>query len=142
MIPISKNSILRKLISFFSSRSNRDEFKKSPVEDTIDATANDGDHQITINGKIIEMPASVREGLVFGDIFVVVLDVKYSMRNVFAFDETGKQIWQIEEPDVETKSTGYALVAESDGELIALFRGAQLFINPENGKIYDVYIDK
>jgi len=108
----------------------------------MEVVANDGDHQITINGKIIEMPASVREGLVFGDIFVVVLDVKYSMRNVFAFDGTGNQIWQIEDPEFEMPGSGYALVSGINNKLIALCRGGRFYIDPKTGKIYDTNFEK
>ncbi len=104
--------------------------------------ANEGDSSLEINGKTINLPASVREGLVFGSIYVVVLDVNYSMRNVFAFDEEGKQIWTIEEPDFEVKEGGYALVSGRSGKLIALCRGVQFFIDPKTGKIYDSYFDK
>lgn len=106
------------------------------------ATAKKGEKSIFIEGKIIEMPATIRHGLVFKDIFVVVLDCEYSMRNVFAFDENGNQVWQIEDPSVEIQSTGYALVSDWDGRLMALFRGAQFFIDPKSGKITDIYFDK
>ncbi len=109
---------------------------------TMEVVANEGDSSITINGKTINLPAKIREGLVFGNIYVVVLDVKYSMRNVFAFDETGKQLWTIEEPDFEVKGVGYALVDGDGGKLMALCRGVQFFIDPKTGKIYDSYFDK
>lgn len=102
------------------------------------ATANEGDHAITINGKVIEMPACVREGLVFKDIFIVVLDVKYSMRNVLAFDETGRQVWAIEDPDFEVPGSGFALIDSDGTRLVALCRGTHFYIDPKNGRIYDV----
>ena len=106
------------------------------------ATAKKGEKSIFIEGKIIEMPATIRHGLVFKDIFVVVLDCEYSMRNVFAFDENGNQVWQIEDPGVETRDSGYALVHNWDGRLMALFRGAQFIIDPRTGKIVEILFDK
>lgn len=108
----------------------------------MDAIANKGDRTIAINGQIIELPASIRHGIVFGEIFVVVLDGEYSMRNVLAFDGTGKKLWQIEDPDVETRDYGYVMVNDHNGHLVAHFRGAQYFINPKTGKICDITFDK
>ncbi len=104
--------------------------------------ANDGEFQISINDKIIALPAYIREGMIVDDIFVVVLDTEYSMRNVFAFDSNGNQVWQIEDPGVETRDSGYALVSNCEGELLALFRGAQYSIDPKTGKIIDITFDK
>ncbi len=104
--------------------------------------ANKGDFHITINDKVINMPAHVRHGLVFDDIFVVVLDTEYSMRNVFAFDSNGNQVWQIEDPQFVASGDGYALIAGDDSGLMALCRGVQFFIDPKTGKIYDRYWDK
>lgn len=104
--------------------------------------ANEGDFQITINQKVIPLPAYVREGLLCGDIFVVVLDAKYSMRNVLAFDKEGNQIWQIEDPKFVYPGSGYALVSGDENELMALCRGVQFYIDPKTGKIYDRYWDK
>ncbi len=108
----------------------------------MNAIAVEGERSVKINERIIEMPAKIRHGLIFGNIFIVVLDTNYSMRNVFAFDENGNQIWQIEDPGVEIKGRGYAMVGDADGSLVALFRGAQFFIDPTTGKIYDITFDK
>lgn len=104
--------------------------------------ANEGEFKITINDKVVDLPAQIREGLIFGDIFIVVLDVEYSMRNIFAFDSKGNQVWQIEDPEFIAPGDGYALVAGDDSELMALCRGVQFFIDPKTGKIYDQYWDK
>ncbi|WP_415063167.1 hypothetical protein [Bdellovibrio sp.] len=108
----------------------------------MEAIARRNERTISINGKTIELPASIRHGIIFQNIFVVVLDAYYSMRNVFAFDEEGNQIWTIEEPDFEVKGVGYALVDGDGGKLMALCRGVQFFIDPKTGKIYDSYFDK
>lgn len=108
----------------------------------MEIVANRGHNTLSINGKVIELPASIRHGIVFQNIFVVVLDAYYSMKNVFAFDETGKQLWTIEEPDFEVKGVGYALVDGDGGKLMALCRGVQFFIDPKTGKIYGSYFDK
>lgn len=108
----------------------------------MDAVATKGEFSIKINDKVIELPASIRHRIVFGEILVVVLDGEYSMRNVLAFDGTGKQLWQIEDSDVETRDYGYVMVNTFNGHLVAHFRGAQYSINPKTGKIYDRYWDK
>lgn len=108
----------------------------------MDAVANEGEFKIRINDKVVDLPAHARHGLVFGDLFVVVLDTKYSMRNVFAFDETGKQVWQIEDPEYEAPGPGYVLVDGVENILIALCRGAHYYIDPKTGRIYKRYCEK
>lgn len=41
----------------------------------MEVIANEGDFQIIINEKKISLPARLRQGLVYGDVFIVVLDV-------------------------------------------------------------------
>ncbi len=108
----------------------------------MDAVATKGEFSIKINDKVIDLPAHVRHGIVFGDLFVVVLDTKYSMRNVFAFDETGKQVWQIEDPEFEAPGPGYVLVDVVENKLIAHCRGAYFYVDSKTGRIYDRYCEK
>lgn len=88
-----------------------------------------GGERLTMPGKIVQVAD-------FGEAFVVLIDWMATNRNVFGVNQTGEQIWQIEEqPAVNNGNPCTRLERRGSHAFVGTWDGLELLIEPFTGQI-------
>lgn len=72
--------------------------------------AEKGETTIYINDNVVCLPSAFKSGLIVQERFVVLFYKEYSKSNIFAFDEQGQKIWEVQENPFRNRDTGYELI--------------------------------
>ncbi|WP_041576737.1 hypothetical protein [Bdellovibrio bacteriovorus] len=79
--------------------------------------------KLLINKVEVSLPAAVRGYLEFQGLAVVVLEREYSLRNIYAYTASGELKWIIEPVPFQVAPPGYSMVANENGQLLAVAKG-------------------
>ena len=102
----------------------------------------DGNKIIFPNRNQVECIYSIKNNIIFKNILVVLLEVpikeKYN-RNVFAFDCTGNELWQIDNLFPNDDDCPYNMIKIDENELLHLYNwcGFVVKLNPLTGEVID-----
>jgi len=69
------------------------------------------------------------------ELAIVILDPKYSMVNVIAYDKLGNPVWTIEKADFVMDGSGYCVVEDFQVRLIAHSRGVHFSLIPKQARL-------
>ena len=108
--------------------------------------------ELKIGDTLVQLPGPMEETLRIGNMVVVLLDMdqmqpdsEHFTRNVLAFDNGGRRMWQIEDAqlafvnsDLGEQKCGYDHVHILDGRLLAYHPcGFRFVVDPTSGELVD-----
>jgi hypothetical protein len=119
-----------------------------------------GGGALEINGRRVEFEQPIEEYLELEDRVIILFEPMEEKefdpdfgRNVFAFDETGKQLWRIQDSgftigshrddDTEVRAPYTGIGLEQDGRItVGQPIGCEFDVNPETGEISNMVLGK
>lgn len=110
--------------------------------------AEKGNTTIYINDIAVFLPTEFVSGLIIQDKYIVLLKKEYSKANIFAFDDKGQKLWQVEENPSKSSQNGYQLIdptfsttGKFSNSFVALVGGSWIQIDADNGKLIKSFGD-
>ena len=100
-----------------------------------------GERHIKIGNQEILLPAEIRGVVEHKGKVLVLLDSEWGMRNIFGYNEFGKQLWTIERPDFfKVEGSGFFAIDIGDfrgrkDAVVAICRDRPFYLDIETGKV-------
>ncbi len=107
--------------------------------------AQKGSTNIYINGLQVQLPALLRDSFQLDNKYIVLVDEHLSKANIFAFDESGNQLWQVQENTFKHLDSGYTIIypiVNSINTFSAALGETWYEIDTNTGKIISTYGDR
>lgn len=110
--------------------------------------AQKGQTTIIINGIPTHLPSAFSDGFSVEDKYIILLDENYARTNILALDQSGNEVWRVQDHGYKNIVTGYQLIYPiySTNNLptttfTAFLIGTWYEVNANNGKIIMSYGD-